>query len=74
VGPNHIAWEIENEVALVDGYHRARARNAPVHRLADHQIAHSIYLADPDGSRRFTLSPHLDRIGPEIVATSARRD
>ena len=50
VGLNHIAWEIDNEVELVEGYRRARARNVPIRRLADHQVAHSIYLADPDGN------------------------
>jgi catechol 2,3-dioxygenase len=50
VGLNHIAWEIENEVELVEGYRRARARNVPVQRLADHQVAHSIYMSDPDGN------------------------
>ena len=47
---NHIAWEIENEVELVAGYKRARARGVKIGRLADHQVAHSIYVADPDGN------------------------
>jgi catechol 2,3-dioxygenase len=50
VGLNHIAWEMENEVELVEGYRRAQARHVPILRLADHQIAHSIYLKDPDGN------------------------
>jgi len=50
VGLNHIAWEIDNEVELVEGYRRARSRNVPIMRLADHQVAHSIYLHDPDGN------------------------
>src|SRR4029077_15374675 len=42
VGLNHIAWEIDNEVELVEGYRRARARGLKIARLADHQVAHSI--------------------------------
>ena len=50
VGLNHIAWEIENEAELVEGYKRAHARGVPIRRLADHQVAHSIYMSDPDGN------------------------
>lgn len=50
VGLNHLAWEVDNEAELVAGYKRARERGVPVKRLADHQIAHSIYLPDPDGN------------------------
>ena len=50
VGLNHLAWEVDNEAELVVGYKRARERGVPVKRLADHQIAHSIYFPDPDGN------------------------
>ena len=50
VGLNHLAWEVDNEAELVAGYERARERGVSVKRLADHQIAHSIYLPDPDGN------------------------
>lgn len=50
VGLNHLAWEVDNEAELVAGYQRARERGVAVKRLADHQIAHSIYLTDPDGN------------------------
>lgn len=50
VGLNHLAWEVDNEAELVAGYQRARVRGVDVKRLADHQIAHSIYLPDPDGN------------------------
>jgi catechol 2,3-dioxygenase len=50
VGLNHLAWEVDNEAELVAGYRRARDRGVDVKRLADHQIAHSIYLPDPDGN------------------------
>jgi len=49
-GLNHIAWEIENEAELVAGYDRCLAAGLPIRRLADHQIAHSIYMLDPDGN------------------------
>ena len=48
-GLNHLGWEIDNEVALVAAYRRAQALALPMHRLADHQISHSVYLFDPDG-------------------------
>ena len=48
-GLNHLGWELENEVELVEAYRRAEAVSLPMHRLADHQISHSVYLFDPDG-------------------------
>ena len=48
-GLNHLGWELENEVQLVEAYRRAEAVSLPLHRLADHQISHSVYLFDPDG-------------------------
>jgi len=50
IGLNHLAWEVDNEAELVAGYQRARERGVAIKRLADHQIAHSIYLPDPDGN------------------------
>jgi catechol 2,3-dioxygenase len=47
---NHIAWEMPNEAELVAGYERARAAGLDITRTADHQIAHSIYMRDPDGN------------------------
>jgi catechol 2,3-dioxygenase len=49
-GLNHLGWEMENEVALVDAYHRARAIGFPVQRAMDHLISHSLYVNDPDGN------------------------
>ncbi len=49
-GLNHLGWELENEVQLVAAYRRAQASALPIHRLADHQISHSVYLFDPDGN------------------------
>jgi catechol 2,3-dioxygenase len=51
-GLNHIAWEVENEVELVDGIRKLKADDPGVRvQTLDHQIAHSIYLSDPDGNR-----------------------
>ncbi len=49
-GLNHLAWEIDNEAELVEGYRRCRAAGLKINRLADHQVAHSIYMQDPDGN------------------------
>ncbi|HEY1723008.1 MAG TPA: VOC family protein [Magnetospirillaceae bacterium] len=49
-GLNHLAWEVENEVELVEGWKRATSANLPVHMTVDHQVAHSIYIGDPDGN------------------------
>lgn len=49
-GLNHLAWEIDNEAELVAGYERCLKEGIAIARLADHQIAHSIYMRDPDGN------------------------
>ncbi|RZS84713.1 VOC family protein [Pigmentiphaga kullae] len=50
VNLNHIAWEMDTEAELVRAYERARAAGIAVPRTLDHQIAHSVYLKDPDGN------------------------
>jgi len=49
-GLNHVAFELETEVDLVDGYNRAIADQVSFARSADHDIAHSVYGKDPDGN------------------------
>ncbi len=49
-GLNHIAFELENEVGLVDGYNRAFAAGVRFSHTRDHDVAHSLYLRDPDGN------------------------
>jgi catechol 2,3-dioxygenase len=49
-GLNHLAWELENEADLVDAYYRLKDSGVALDMTADHQIAHSIYLRDPDGN------------------------
>lgn len=47
---NHLGFEMETEAELVSGYERAVTAGVRVHRTADHQIAHSVYLFDPEGN------------------------
>jgi catechol 2,3-dioxygenase len=49
-GLNHLAWELENEAELVEAWMRAKAASVLIHQTVDHQVAHSVYLADPDGN------------------------
>src|SRR5258708_5932852 len=48
-GLNHIAWELENEAELVAAYRRIKANRIP-YQTVDHQVAHSVYMFDPDGN------------------------
>jgi catechol 2,3-dioxygenase len=49
-GLNHLGFEMATEADLVAAYQRAVAAGLPLHRTADHQIAHSVYLFDPEGN------------------------
>src|SRR5579885_1125260 len=49
-GLNHIAWEVENESELVAAYRLIRQRSIPIDSTVDHQVAHSVYMFDPDGN------------------------
>jgi catechol 2,3-dioxygenase len=49
-GLNHIAFELETEVDLVDGYNRAVAAGVKFLKTADHDAAHAVYKLDPDGN------------------------
>jgi len=46
---NHLGIELETERELVDSYERATKAGHKFMRTADHDIAHSIYGADPAG-------------------------
>ena len=48
-GLNHIGWEVDNEAVLVAALQRAADAGVDVHRTADHQLSHSVYIFDPDG-------------------------
>jgi catechol 2,3-dioxygenase len=50
-GLNHLAFELETEVDLVDGYQHAIADGVQFVFTMDHDIAHSVYGLDPDGNR-----------------------
>lgn len=49
-GLNHLAWELENEAELVAAYKALKARDIPTDITVDHQVAHSVYMFDPDGN------------------------
>jgi catechol 2,3-dioxygenase len=50
VGLGHLAWELPNEVELVAAYRRAKSTGVVMDLTVDHQVAHSVYLSDPDGN------------------------
>lgn len=47
---NHLGFELESEVALVESYNAAIAAGCTFLRTMDHDIAHSVYNFDPDGN------------------------
>jgi catechol 2,3-dioxygenase len=47
-GLNHLAWELENEAELVAAWRRLKAAGVPLDLTVDHQVAHSVYVFDPD--------------------------
>ena len=49
-GLNHLAFEVESEAELVEGYHRVDAPEAAFPRTVDHDITRSLYGLDPDGN------------------------
>ena len=49
-GLNHLAWELENEAELVEAFRRLKAAGIETDLTVDHQVAHSVYMFDPDGN------------------------
>jgi len=49
-GLNHVAWEVSNEAELVEAYRSMKSAGLAIDTTMDHQIAHSVYLFDPDGN------------------------
>lgn len=49
-GLNHIAFEVENEVDLVQGYRLAVDAGIDFMSTQDHDVAHSLYKLDPEGN------------------------
>jgi catechol 2,3-dioxygenase len=47
---NHMAFELENEVDLIDGYHQAVGKGTEFQLVADHIFARSLYRPDPDNN------------------------
>ena len=46
----HVAFELETQVDLKEGYDRAVAEDQPMRFTFDHEISQSIYTTDPDGT------------------------
>lgn len=49
-GLNHLAWELENEADLVTAYRHLKQDHIETDITVDHQVAHSVYMFDPDGN------------------------
>ncbi|WBY02379.1 VOC family protein [Ramlibacter tataouinensis] len=49
-GVFHIAFELETEVDLVDGYRASLAQGIEFAFCQNHDVAHSLYKYDPDGN------------------------
>ncbi|MEE2956647.1 MAG: VOC family protein [Pseudomonadota bacterium] len=50
VSLNHLGWEMTSEHELVEAYKRAKQFGNINFRTADHLVAHSVYVSDPDGN------------------------
>lgn len=46
----HLAFELENEQDLVEGYNRAKDAGVEFAFVMDHDVARSVYKIDPDGN------------------------
>lgn len=46
----HIALELESEAELVTSYEKALSAGVTFRSTVDHDVAHSVYLYDPDGT------------------------
>ncbi|HBT33824.1 MAG TPA: dioxygenase [Pusillimonas sp.] len=49
-GLNHLAWELDNEADLVKAYRHLKQDEIETDITVDHQVAHSVYMFDPDGN------------------------
>lgn len=49
-GLNHIAFEVETEADLVEGYRRSIEAGVEYYSIQDHDVAHSLYKFDPEGN------------------------
>src|ERR1043165_9466673 len=49
-GLNHLGWEVDNEAEVAAAWKRAVAAGTPIDTTSNHQVAHSVYLFDPDGN------------------------
>lgn len=60
VSLNHFGWEMTSEFELVEAYKRARRFEDTNIRTADHLVAHSVYVPDPDGNVHEFYADALD--------------
>jgi len=49
-GLNHLAWELENEAHLIAVFREMEDAGVKYDMTVDHQVAHSLYMFDPDGN------------------------
>jgi catechol 2,3-dioxygenase len=49
-GLNHLAFELETQLDLVDGYRRALSMGFGFTAMYDHEISHSLYYKDSEGA------------------------
>lgn len=84
---NHLAFEIETQLDLVDGYRRALSTGFGFTAMYDHEISHSLYYKDTEGElieiyadtdidwqERLVnpIKPSLDKWVPGITPPSPR--
>jgi catechol 2,3-dioxygenase len=60
VGLNHLAWEMASERELVEAYKRTQPLFDADLWTADHIVAHSMYVPDPDGNLHELYADALD--------------
>lgn len=85
---NHLAFELETQFDLVDGYRRALSTGFGFTAMYDHEISHSLYYRDSDGElieiyadtdidwqERLVnpIKPSLDKWVPGITPPSTAR-
>lgn len=49
-GLNHFAFELRTEAELAEGYRRAKRAGVEFVSMQDHDVAHAVYMHDPDGN------------------------
>jgi hypothetical protein len=75
VGLNHLAWEMASERELVEAYKRTQPLFDADLWTADHIVAHSMYVPDPDGNlHELYADPHpMPTVIPSILRSAPFR-